>query len=390
LLTTYPSDFQTSLTYLRQELGLSMVALARKLDISEAYISLLESGKRQPSRKFVKRLLAACQQDFPAGFAQHLQDLTGFEFDSAALAEPYILTQGPQKFRHFTSLVLALIREHHYEQASQEIQRGLHYFQKPLEINMLAGYLELTRGNYAQALVAMQAAQQIAGLSLAQDVSSEFAPIEILANIGTVYFTMGSEQLGVKGMAELEGRQTDAEAAQQQALNLFQQAQGYLQQVLTEQPDHLYALDEQARLLFNLADLEQGTQADACWQQVIAAYQKVLAHPERFQMPQPHLWEAGCFLAHAHSKLKQFEQARTQLNLILSYQPQYWFAWYVLACCYNLNLQEEDDPKLLRSGKAALERAIQLNAAAQEQSELDPDLALLRDEDALSDSVGTL
>lgn len=386
-ISAYPTEFRAALTYFRQQQELSMAALARKLDISEAYISLLESGKRQPSRKFIKRLLTTCQQDMPEGFAVHLLTLTGFELDLSSLPTDPLRT-GNYRFKRFTAFVLSLIREHHYEQAYQEIQKGLQHFQKPLEINMLSGYLELTRGHYQQALVAMQAAWQISSLQLEADISSEFAPIEILANIGTVYFTMGSEQLSIRFSAQLEGDSTKVKTAREQAIQYFESSEKYLLQVLTEQPTHLYALDEYARLLFNLADLHTGKQSLSYWKQSISHYREVLQHPERFQMPQAHLWEAGCFIAHAYSKLKQFLQAREQLQLILSYQPTYWLAWYTLACSYNLSLKEEYNPQFILQGKAALKRAIELHPDAQSQAEIDPDLALLHDEDAFSETTG--
>lgn len=386
-ISAYPAEFQAALTYFRQQQELSMAALARKLDISEAYISLLESGKRQPSRKFIKRLLSSCQGEMPEGFAEHLLNLTGFELDLKGLQTDPLRT-GHYRFKRFTAFVLSLIREHHYEQAHQEIQRGLQHFQKPLEINMLSGYLELTRGNYPQALVAMQAAWQISSLQLDADISSEFAPVEILANIGTVYFTMGSEQLSIRFSAQLEGKVSKAKAARTQAIQYFEESEKYLLQVLQEQPAHLYALDEYARLLFNLADLHPGKQGLPYWQQAIAHYRQVLQHPDRFQMPQSHLWEAGCFVAHAYSKLKQFAQAREQLHLILSYQPAYWLPWYTLACNYNLNLKEAHDTAFILAGKAALKRAIELHPDAQSQAEIDPDLALLHDEDAFSETTG--
>lgn len=375
---TFPFAFE--LTQMRQQHGLNMTAFAHQLGVTEAYISLLEAGKRKPSKKILIKLLQTFLSHTPQEERHLLIRQAGFipeEILNLSAAD-----QHRQKHRHnfktTVTVVLGLIRDGHFVQAHSEIQHALQLFARPIELNMLSGYLELTRGNTAAALVAMQTAEHLSAHELAPD--AEMSHAEIVANIGSVYFTMGSEQVARRNAYRLAQDSQGAEVALYEANRYFGEAETFLEQSLTEHPNYLYALDELARLYFNLGELHHSHAAKSYWQKSISCYQQVLSHPQRYTMRREHLWEAGCFLAHAYNKLQRWEQAHEQLHLILIYQPEYWLAWYVIACHFCLKAQDEMNNTSLDTAKDALLQAIHFYPPAAHQAELDPDLELLRQE----------
>lgn len=375
LNATSAHDFCLALNTVRQYLGHNMTEMGDFLGVSEAYISLLESGKRKPSRKFLIRLLSKATQ-LPETLKEQLILSAGFNpehFQSQEIAKQ----EQYSCFQSFAAWILNLVRQGQFNQAQDKIIAGFQQFQKPIEMNMLAGYLALNKGDYENALISVKAAEHL--VRVQQDFDGgplSLSHAEILTNLGVIHFMSGSGLLSEWFQAN---PQTDA-TLKQKILNDFCSAENFFKEALSQEPEYLYALDEIARLFFNYAATVDVSQSKPYWEQCIYYFERVLQHPERFKMASQHVWEAGFFLAYAYAKQQQFKTARLQIQILLTYQPEYWLGWYVLACSYSLEAEYTQDTEPLRQGMSALQKAIEIHPAAKSQAACDPDLKLVWNE----------
>ncbi|MGE3725450.1 MAG: helix-turn-helix domain-containing protein [Candidatus Sericytochromatia bacterium] len=374
------SEFGKRILALRQETIQTMTDLAEKLDVSEAYISLLESGKRHPSRKIVEKLVKV----FSSGNTPLLRDqllvLAGYDPHSESKAPPdqhlekILQHSSSNSFPTYMALVNSLIRQGQYGLAQTRIEEGFKFFQKTVQLQMLVAYLELTRHNHDAAIVAMETALQFKALH----PESETSKAELLLNLGVLHFFKGSAALA--GYHDALSR-SDAKAAKtfhRQARQDFLKAREVFDQGLTLEPENTNLRDEAARLAFNLADLSGAKEAQRYWQESIQAFETVLYAPDKDQLDEQALLESTCFLAHAFSKSGQFQQARKALDLITACQPRYAFGYYVLACHCSLWAASEETDTHLAQALLFLGKALTLKPEMRTQAWLEPDLSYLR------------
>ena len=160
------------LASLRKEKGLNMDSLAQQVCVSKSFISLLESGGRQPSRDVVLQLakvLAETEADklrdellILAGFAPvNTRAIAAYQ-DAIAVYEQTLLTE-PTNFKLYSRLIMALIKANRQAQAQERIQQGLQQFKDVVQLQSLLAQLELSKGNFDAALINQETAlRQIA------------------------------------------------------------------------------------------------------------------------------------------------------------------------------------------------------------------------------------
>jgi transcriptional regulator with XRE-family HTH domain len=374
------SEFGKRILALRQETSQTMTDLAEKLQVSEAYISLLESGKRHPSRKIVEKLVAV----FSSGNTPLLRDqllvLAGYDPHSESKAPPdqhlekILQDSSSDSFPTYMALVNGLIRQGQYGLAQARIEAGFKFFQKTVQLQMLVAYLELTRHNHDAAIVAMETALQFK----AMHPESETSKAELLLNLGVLHFFKGSAALAGYHDALSRSDAKTANTYHQQARQDFLNARGVFAQGLELEPENTNLRDEAARLAFNLADLSRAKEAQDYWQESILAFEQVLAAPDKDQLDEQALLESACFLAHAFSKSRQFQKARQTLDLITACQPRYAFGYYVMACHCSLWAEYEQTDLGLEQALLFLGKALKLKPEMCAQAWLEPDLAYLK------------
>lgn len=368
------SPFSMKLALLRKEKGLKMDSLAQAVGVSKSYISLLESGGRQPSRDVVLKLAGALSQQNPEQVRDELLILAGFApvntraisaYQDAIQIYEQSLLSDPNNFQLFSRLILALIKTGRQEQAQEQIQQGLQHFTEMVQLQFLLAQLELSKGHFQAAILNMQTALQHFEQNPVQ-VPTHLRHADLIFNLGTIYFIQGHSLMG----KAIHNRETF-----QQVLEAFATASDYFQQALTETPEDIYMLDEYARLLFNRAYLLNNPNA---WQDTIAIYRRLLIQPHKHELgPQP-LMESASFLAHAYTKSGAFDEAELTLGLLSAFNPDYWLVHYLQACLQAQRYAHSNQKNDLHSALQALERALELDPQAQTEAQSDPDLAPLR------------
>lgn len=289
---------------LRKQKGLSMAQLGEQTSLSDAYISLIESNKRQPSHKAALKLAQV--------LANNEEQL--IEFMTAAGYPNLRPTQFKPvvevSFTHFTQDVLSHIRQSHYRVAEELISQGLQKFRDTVQIQMLVAHLELARNRSDLAVFAMEAA-----LSARQIYpASQVAWVDIYLNLGVCHFMQ----------ATYLSQQNEVSAS----VTAYQQAAHSFEKALTEQPDHFYVLDEYARCLYNLAHLKHEN-----WKKVVAVYKKMIA--ERSKLSDPFKIEALCFSALATTRSGKPVLAETLFKQILfMVVDAFTLHAYLCHCCY--------------------------------------------------------
>lgn len=354
-----------------------MDQLAQAVGVSKSFISLLESGGRQPSREVVQKLASALSQEDPAALRDELLILAGFApvniravsaYQDALQTYTQSLLQDPDNFRLYTRVVMALIKAERYEQARERIQEGLQRFQHSVQLQFLLAQLELSKGHYEAAILNQETAiRQF-------ERQSEALPVQradLVFNLGAIYFMQGYHFLGEAA------RSVSPDAFRQKALNAFETARSYFEDALKASPDDVYILDEYARLLFNRAYL---LQQPVAWELTIQMYRKVLTCPNKQELgPQP-LRESAAFLAHAYTQSGALDEAELTLGLMTSFYPDYWLLHYLNACLQVRSFERSGETRLLDRALQALDQALQHDTQdqARAEAEHDPDLAVLR------------
>ncbi len=377
------------LKQLRKQKRLTQMDLSQASDLSKSYISFLESSLRHPSRDVVLRLsgILAPQQD---DVRDHFLILAGFapENPGHLNQQPplFIAEAPPASFSAYLQDVLLLIRQGNHEMAQKRLEQGFQRFSKPAQMQTLLAHLELSRGNFEHAVLSQETALQHYNL-MPQEQSPGFSRLDFILNLGVMYFLWGDRYLFAKQAADIQDNQAEAEQNKQATLEKYALALIQFEKGLQMEPDHLYLLDEYARIHFNLADLMEPEQASVHWQESIDAYQKVIAHPHKQQIPAEHLRESALFLGLALSKMKAFEPAALILNILSLNPPKTWLTPYIRACHYALRFKEQNQEADLLQARRCLERAIRMDAGALEQmrQDLKKDLQVLKDDPQIHD-----
>lgn len=360
-----------------------MSLLAQKVGVSESYISLLESGERQqPSRELVLKLahaLGASSQnqladDFlvTAGYYPTQKQVYQAHGDTLSHYRDQIALD-PQDFVSYSGLIFALIKMGQTEQAQELIQKGFAQFADSLQLQSLLASLELAKQNFQKAIDF----QSFAFEQLRQtDVSAEELH-RFQLNLGVMHFLKAYHHL-----EQALHQPTVAGEQKQLAEQHFLTAHTLFSELLQQTPEHIYLLDEYARVCFNLAALgePETTATQAYWQASIKSLQKVLCAEHKYMLGRTALIEASLFLSHAYSKNGQFEKAELLFNLLeVNLQPAHWMLPYLQACFFSLRAQSEQTDSGLERALAFLQQAQHLNAASvAAHAPVDPDLAWLR------------
>lgn len=377
------------LKQLRKQKRLTQMDLSQASELSKSYISFLESSLRHPSRDVVLRLseILAPQQE---EVRDHFLILAGFVPENPAhlSKQPLFMLSDapPASFSAYLQEVLLLIRQGNDEMAQKRLEQGFQRFSKPAQMQTLLAHLELSRGNFEHAVLSQQTALQHYHL-MSQEQIPGFSHLDLILNLGVMYFLWGDRFLFARQAAEAEGDQVKAEQNKQAALEKYVQALEQFEKGIKLDSEYLYLLDEYARIHFNLADLLPAEQASRHWQQAIDAYQKVIAHPAKHQIPAEHLRESALFLGLALSKMKRFEPAALVLNVLSLSPPQSWLMPYIQACHYALKYQAQAQQADLLQARRCLERAIRIDSAAlqQMQQDLEKDLQVLKNDSQIRD-----
>ncbi len=380
------SPFSIRMAALRKEKGLNMEKLAEQIGVSKSYISLLESGGRQPSREVVLKLAESLNSGEFEPLRDELLVLSGFAPMNARAMNAYqdalqsyeqALSLQPDNFQIYSRLMMALIRSERYTQAQERIQSGLQQFTETVQMQSLLAQLELSKGNYQAARINQETALKQFQMQASDSVSLG----DLTFNLGAIYFMEAHHQMPEAAAGSLE--------AKQQALAGYQSALTHFEEALVQAPEDVYIQDEYARLLFNRAYL---LQQPAAWEGTIQAYRRLLTNPQKESLgPQP-LMESAAFLAHAYTQAQHYDQAELTLGLLSAFNPDYWLVHYLEACLHSQRQQAADhaqtasDASDLERALLALARAFRHDSDAHIRSEAqrDPDLEFLRSQRPLA------
>lgn len=369
------TPFSLRLQALRKDHRLNMDQLAQAVGVSKSFISLLESGGRQPSREVVLNLAAALTSaDAEAATRDKLRDelliLAGFMPVNPRAVNAYrdtlqvymqALAENPQDFRLFSRWILALIRAERQEEAYKHIQEGLQRFQETAYMQCLLAHLELSKGNYEAALISQESALK----HVQQKPVPYLSEVDLMFNLGAIRFLMGHQHMRDGDQALALEQYTQASTLMEQALSKDKSPAG-----------DVYILDEYARLLFNRAYL---TQLAADWEQTIDAYRRVIIHPQKSELGVNALRESAAFLAHAYTQKQDFASAELTLGLLSAFQADYWLVNYLHACLYTALYRTSQEKTWLDRALQALSQALHqaFDTVAAEAAH-DPDLEPLR------------
>lgn len=376
--STGKTPFSLRLQALRKQSDLKMDQLALAVGVSKSFISLLESGGRQPSREVVLNLSAALSQsleDTEKDARDKLRDelliLAGFmpvnpravnAYRDTLLVYQQALAENPDDFRLFSRWLMALIRAEREEEAYTQIQEGFKRFQETAYMQCLLAHLELSKGNYEAALINQESALK----HVQQNPVADLTEADLIFNLGAIHFLMGHKSM--------------REGDQPNALHHYAQAISAMEASLAkgaEPGSDVYILDEYARLLFNQAYL---TQEPLHWEQTIQAYRRVLIHPHKTALGVNALRESAAFLGHAYTQKQDFATAELTLGLLSAFQADYWLVSYLQACLYTAMFQSSQHPSWLDRALEALAQSLEQSPdRVREEALHDPDLQGLRD-----------
>lgn len=380
------SEFGQSLRDLRKKRKLTMKRLADLLDVSESYISRLESGERHPDKDLILQLGPILLPEGNVGELDKLliaADYTPVNLEKKTGRDDLIghfqevLEREPENFRAFNALVISLIKQNNYDLARQHIQAGLETYQASIHLKILMGNLELVQGNFEQALLLQQEALQIIEQSPEEASRLFLKRNDSLLNLAVIYFLMGYQATD----AYLQS--PTAERYQHARLYLVKASEA-LKEALEIDPNDIYVLDEYARVEFNLAYLDSSAGADACYEASISAFQRVIHSEDKALLNYSDLIESSLFLVHAYAKQKDFVAAEQAIHIIEACLPNFWLAQYIKACVYSLKYMATTDQQCLDVGFRAFERALSIpdkNNRTRSEAAYDPDLQALKIQD---------
>lgn len=385
------TEFSKKLHQIRKTKKITMTKLSKQINMSDSYISLLESGERKPSRDVVLKLSKAFFPDGNEQARDELLILAGFtpiNTDSLKLPPTPIdliseyemtLKDNPNDFKLFMLLIRTLIKEKQYTKAQSRLTKGMQIFGSSVQLQTMLAHLELTKGNHIGAIVAQEAAIRHYNLSDATE-HGRLTMTDLLANLSIIHFLKGDRHLSEMLEAEYNHQQESMVASRTLAQKHFIEASNNLEQALQQAPDNLSLLDDYARVNFNLADLAIAGEEQGYWQNTIKAYRQILACEDKAQLGEHILTEVIVFLAHAYTKNSQFDLASYTLDLLTTFRARHWLVHYVKACFYCLKFESDNQEHYLEQALTSLRQAVIADKdRVLSQAEYDRDLKVLRD-----------
>ncbi len=336
---------------------MSQLSLSKSSKLSKSYVSFVENGIRQPSRKVVARLaesLAPGENDLCdelmrlAGFA--VQDSGSTRLNPAGSAQ----AMAPiGEFSDFLQYCLKLIRHQNFQRAEKAIEAAFSTFIKPVQLKALLAHLELARGSFEQAILFQTAALQDYNLTPDEQIEG-LTLVDVIINLGVMHYLWADHVL----FRSQSLTQNQAEPLREQARERYRQALSYFEKALKVVPENIYALDEAGRIHVNLADLLEGHLADIHWQACTDCFRRVLAHPDkRSQLESDVIRESAAFLALAYAKQLNFEAATLLLDTLRIESDGPWIVPYIQAVCAALAFRHKPDSSLINQALKALQTA---------------------------------
>jgi transcriptional regulator with XRE-family HTH domain len=387
--TKNSSPFGKLLSRLRKKNGLTMSAVAKAVNVSESYISLLESGERnQPSRELVLKLAQILgaksnnnlADDFlvTAGYYPSNKQ-TYYSHEHTLNSYKHQIQKDPHDFNHYSALIFALIKLGKTQEAQTLIQKGMTQFEQTAQLQSLLASLELAKGNFQQAIELQTFALQ----QQEQNPSDTAAESErFCLNLGVMHFLKGLHHDQAAMNARYSNDPETAQSLKTEAVLHFKQSKELFQELLVNNPNNIYIRDEFARVCFNLAHQFAADEAKAkeFWQASIDSFKQIIHAEDKFSLGQETILESCLFLAHAYSKTQDYDTAETLLNTIeIAISSPNWMVPYLKACFYIL--RSEQGNNILELDKALyyleLAKKISPNTVCK-TALLDPDLDFLR------------
>lgn len=376
------TPFSERMTLLRKRAGLTMTALSERIGVTPSYVSLLESGERQPSREVVDKLADVFFEAKEINARDELRMLAGLSpVQTDKIIAPHdirttyeqMLERDPGDFRTFAALVRVLLKEHEEDQARQKIHEGLRRFTTSFQLQALLSQLELSHSHFQGAETAQRAAiEQFRSLQTgSEDEKPTYA--DLYTSLGVIYYLWGSSHY------EQEGDTAPGE--REKALELFRQAREQYDIALEIAPDDVYLLDEYARLCFHLAQLSEEPERTRLWETSIKTFRKVICAENNAILGLEAIREACICMAQACSHAGRFDEAELILVLTRSMSPEFWPAHYALACLHSLQFERSKDNRQLDRALTNLRQAFRLQQAdtgIRRLARTDPDLNPLR------------
>lgn len=377
------SAFGQKLRELRKKRKVTMKHLADQLDVSESYISRLETGERHPDKDLIIRLGPLL---FPEGNESELDslliaaDYTPLKLDQKTGRDDVIhhfqqvLEDDPRNFRAFNALIISLIKQGKYEVAKQKIQEGLKRYDASIHLQVLLGALELAQSHFDQALSYQQDALRAFDLNPELAKGLYLQRSDLLLNLAVIHFLKGYH--GVDAYLQ----NPDPESYQAARNNLLR-ASDSLSEALKQDVEDIYVLDERARVLFNLAYLDESAGKPVSYDEVVRAFEQVITSDEKNRLNYSELIESSLFLVHAYAKNHDFGAAERHVNVIECCLPNYWLVHYIKACLYNRRFVQDQQTRWLDKSLRSLERAVAISDQgnrARQEAPYDPDLQEVR------------
>lgn len=332
---------------LRKKNGLSMQKLANLTEISPAYICRIESGERKPSRDLLEAILThlipnanQAEKDevlIAAGYAPvNLKNFMGRE-DVLAIYQKS-LAADPDNFKAYIGFITSLIRSQQYDVARQHIQQGMQKFDDMVQLQTLLATLEMSKGNYQQAILFQQEALRYYQSSKKHP---ELKLNDLLLSLGVMYFEQGNHFAYQRIEALNQGEDKLVKKHTKSALDALQAALTTFEDAMKVDPEDVYILDELARVHFTLAYILPAESSQEHWLASIEAFEKTLYSSQKQVLGYEALLQSTAFLALAYSKSGNFSAAWFTINTIEACLPNYWLIHYIKACYFGLRIESE-------------------------------------------------
>ncbi|PKL80186.1 MAG: hypothetical protein CVV27_00805 [Candidatus Melainabacteria bacterium HGW-Melainabacteria-1] len=370
------------MTLLRKRAGLTMTALSERIGVTPSYISLLESGERQPSRDVVDKLADVFFESKEINARDELRMLAGLSpVQTDKIIAPHdirttyeqMLERDPGDFRTFAALVRVLLKDHESELARQKIHEGLRRFTTSYQLQALLSQLELSHAHYQGAETAQKAAIEQFHAQPPELQKLHEIHADLYTSLGVIYYLWGSSQYEREDEASSNSRA--------RALDLFRLAREQYDRALEIAPEDVYLLDEYARLCFHLARLSEGPEQKVLWEISIRTFRKVICAENNAILGPEEIREACICMAQACSHAGRHEEAELILVLTRSMSPQFWPAHYALACLHSLQYEQLRETSHLDKALNSLRQAFKLqqsDTGIRQMARTDPDLNPLR------------
>lgn len=349
-LNVETQSFGNYLKILRKSKDITQVKISEDAGVSKSYISFLESGIRHPSREVVLKLasiLSLNEEQLDAFLmSANYAPLLGVDNVERIESEPQRTPDSFRCFEDFMQFVMKHIRSRKESEARIYIEQGFKFYDKPAQMQTLLAHLELSRKNFSHAILSQETALKYAELL---DSKSKSFSTDYFLNLGVMYFLWGDQCLFEEKTAK-------------KAIHHYRKALSTFELGLKKSPQHLYLLDEAARVHFNLADLLP-EKASEHWKEVKRYFRQVLSHIEAPEFKENHRLESAAFLGLAYAKTGAFEEAELVLDT-LKIRNNNWLVLYIQACHYCLRYKAEQKKSDLDLALSYFEQAAQKNSEA--------------------------